>query len=194
MADYDRASFSVYQAVLPPADTAQNLVAIIPPKTGLSTGGIVGVVIGCVVALVIVAGGVGWWLRKKKSAVREATNRKEQDASEAFIKPELDGTETTPWRDDKKYDTQAIDLPEFEGAGSRNSMLKTDYDALREHGTDHSSAYEVVGSPQVHAFEIGGNQRALAFEAGGNPRAELVGTEAAAELPSRHPRTYYELP
>lgn len=76
--DYERNSFSVYEALFPnTTSTAPNLVAIRSPEkasnhSGLSGGAIAGIVIGCVAAVGILAVLLFFVLRRRKRGEKEA--------------------------------------------------------------------------------------------------------------------------
>lgn len=55
--DYDRNNFSVSQAVFPDTNVPQQLVTILPPsEKGLAKGAIIGVVVGALVFIALIAG------------------------------------------------------------------------------------------------------------------------------------------
>jgi hypothetical protein len=115
--DYERQNFTVAQAVFPDASTQSSIVAIestgqpLHPKKGISTGAIVGIVVG-VVALLALLAGLIWFFRRKK--VLQKAKISELEAKQAKTNPTYDKLEQVP---DNVHETDGTQLQELEGPG-----------------------------------------------------------------------------
>ena len=138
VADYERQSFTVSQALFP--DASENpektaLVGIHPPglekdadlstgsEAGLSAGKIAGAVIGSVVGLLLIALGLIYWLRRRRSMKNETMEAK---AHTEEYKSELDG------KDAQRHELEYTPLKGSELDGAHTSLLELDSQADRK--------------------------------------------------------------
>jgi len=97
IADYERQSFSVSQALFPDASRMSNktIVAIDAPgakgKSSPSAGTIAGAVVGAVVGIVLIVIGVLWWIRQRKRKTRIVATGKTYTDKDDRAGEELDG-------------------------------------------------------------------------------------------------------
>lgn len=140
IADYERQSFTVSQALFPDASNDSNktaLVGIAPPRLEdekgigwsagssptLSTSKLAGAVVGPIVGVLLLALGLVYWLRRRKPAKNEVL---EMRAHVGELKPELDGLHP------QRHELENVRMKGGELDGVHTSLLELDSQAERK--------------------------------------------------------------
>jgi hypothetical protein len=132
VADYERQTFSVSQALLPDASRHSNatIVAIEPlgarKSSGPDVGTIAGAVVGAVVGLLIVAGAVFWWVRRRNPRKHSVVQMKGDTHVSSHTGKELDGQEP------QVHELEHTRLKGSELDGVHTSLLELDPQAERK--------------------------------------------------------------
>ena len=195
IADWERANFSVHQAVLPDLNTKQNIVAIsssnstaatnekkpLPAKSGgLSKGAIAGIVVPIVVAVLAAIAGLVWWLRRRQNAAK-AANSQAGSSQEEFRKAEMDGDAVIKAELSGDSNSSKAEL------AGKDELLKQELSGEVPHwkselaGEKPRAKIELPASPGGHEADAGvvGNE-ADAGVVGHEADAGVVGCEADA--------------
>lgn len=195
--DYERSIFRVQQALWQ-QDASQNLTSILsidastPTRSDtpassshkLSTGAVVGIVVGAIVLCLLIAGAAIWYfLRKRKREKRkkitpESTIHDEQAEAGDSSKPtELGGDAKGP--------------AEFPGDGNYYSSDKKLGGAEVEGSPAPSNRAEVQGTPG--GVEMEGSRGGVEME-GSRGGVEMDGNSPRVEMDGRSQNQYFELP
>jgi hypothetical protein len=185
LADYDHGLITLFEAVYPDSSIPANIVAICPPESKtcisssqskshkLSTGAIVGIVIGAIAILVCVSTGISIRVRRKKgrpiSTAAVATERTSLSGIGTSEKPELDGTQTRRSRNE-------LELP----IGCRDETLKPELDS------GYTSPHQTLSNDGLSPLSFrNGRSNSSAHgrsESGGAALHELPGQYSSPEL------------
>ncbi|KAK5712070.1 hypothetical protein LTR15_012139 [Elasticomyces elasticus] len=165
VADYDRKNFSVSQALFPPASVARKLTTICAPGNeaackqsdkALGTGGIAGIVVGCVAFLGLLAASLEWLLWKRRKA--HAKTRGSLPGVDEKIEPlppsepllaqtELESREAALYEMDQRNEFR----PEL---GEGRNAFTPELDEGRPKIKDGPSERQEMGSSDVAAYEL----------------------------------------
>ncbi|KAK1058651.1 hypothetical protein LTR74_013203, partial [Friedmanniomyces endolithicus] len=141
IADYDRHNFSVSQALFPPNQSPQQLVAIHSPsddarerRRGLGAGGIAGTVIAAIAVLALCIAGIFWLRRRSGRAGQSSVPAADEKAQEAMqplapAKYEVSG-EVGRHELDEDYARK----PELGAGGAINELLAVPEHKVHEMG------------------------------------------------------------
>ena len=181
LADYDHGVITLYQALYPDSSVKSNIVAICPPNSKtcnpssnppkISTGAIVGIVIGAIVIIVCVGIGIGIGIcnkmrRKKQRPVSTATDGTSFTGPET-LKPELEGTQIPI---DYRDETQK---PELASGSTSPPQMPNNDPSLTRNGRGHGSGPRLSESGGTTVHEM--PERYIP--------PELEGDRAVHELP-----------
>jgi hypothetical protein len=167
IADYERSNFSVYQALFANPMPKQNIITIMPPlketkngtagneesssvSSGLPTGAKVGIAVGAV-ALVLIIAFVGFFVWKRR---RRAPTRAE-------LPTEQLGTPSAEMSGEEKYE-MAQTYPEMNGSGTGVELDGgRDVKLLSDDAAAYRAAELWSGGANISSHELPGDERNL---------------------------------
>jgi hypothetical protein len=187
LADYDRGLITLYEGVYPESSVQSNIITICPPGSTtcnsssqpnsqkLSTGAIVGIVIGAIAILVSVGTGICIKVRHKKrrQAPSEAAESVSNVGHGTSEKPELDGTQARQSRNELEAPTGYLDETLKPGL---DSGYKSPHQELSSGGLSPLSTRKGRSTSSGHGLS----------ESGGAELHELPGYHNASELEGDH--------
>jgi hypothetical protein len=187
LADYDHGLITLYEAVYPDSSVQSNIVAICPPDSTtcnsssqskyhkLSTGAIVGIVIGAIAIPICVGIGIKVHRNKRRpiSTATEASEGTSIAGPGMLEKPELDGTQT-------RHSRNELEAP----ISYRDGNLKPELDGgyTSPHQTPSSDGLTPLSIRKGRSNSSGHGL----LESGGAAVHELPGQDNSPELEGDH--------